>query len=167
MGSHAVGDRFVLWNGAMQRVSQSTADLNVARLYKAVSAGQALAAAVSEEFTNTGNALKPYEPVLLGGGRDGSNNLTINWTRRNRTSGEWRDSVDVPMTEASESYSVDIYSSGAYSTVVRTIDTTSPTASYSAADQTSDGLTPGATVYFKVYQLSAIVGRGHAASGSA
>jgi hypothetical protein len=140
--------------------------VDVAKKYKAVSGGSSLSNATENDFTNTGNALKPYAPAHLGGGRDGSNNLTITWTRRNRISGEWRDAVEVPMSEASEAYEVDIYDSGAYSTVVRTISVTSQTASYSAAEQTSDGLTPGATVYFKVYQLSGIVGRGHAATGS-
>jgi hypothetical protein len=53
----------------------------------------------------------------------------------------------------------------AYSqSVLRTITgLSSPAASYSAANQTSDGLTPGDPVLLRVYQMSAIVGRGIAA----
>lgn len=167
MGSHAAGDRFVLASlSTLVRISAETASIGLERLYKPVSAGSTLANATAQAFTNLGTGLKPYAPVHLGGGRDASNNLTINWVRRTRISGEWRNSVDVPLGEETEAYEVDIYNGSGYATVLRTISATSQTASYSAADQTSDGLTPGATVYFKVYQLSAIVGRGHAATGS-
>lgn len=167
MASHAVGDRVVLVDFAtLLRVTQTTADIGPAKLYKAVTAGSTLAATTERTFTNEGAGLECYAPVHLGGGRDASNNLTINWIRRNRISGEWRDSVDVPMSEAVESYEVDICSDGTYTTVVNTLTSSVQTVAYSAASQTGDGLTPGATVYFKVYQLSAIVGRGYAATGS-
>ncbi|MNG17675.1 hypothetical protein D3C84_1016780 [compost metagenome] len=61
------------------------------------------------------------------------------------------------MGEASEAYQVDIYSGA---TVVRTISATTPTASYTAAEQTADGLTPGNPVTLRVYQLSDVRGRG-------
>lgn len=167
MGTHAIADRFILLNTSnVYRVAQVTSDIGVEKSYKAVSSGSTLALATEKLFTNEGAGLKPYAPVQLGGGRDASNNLTINWTRRNRISGEWRDSVDVPMSETSESYEVDIYSDNTYATVVNTLTSTTPTVAYSAATQTGDGLTPGATVYFKVYQLSDTVGRGYDATGS-
>jgi len=167
MSEHESGDRLVLANTALIRVAQVTADIGATRLYKGVTSGTLVSSAVAQEFTNEGAGLKPYAPVHLGGGRDASNNLTINWTRRNRISGEWRDSVDVPMSEASEEYVVRIFSSSSYATVLRTVTgLTSPTCPYSAADQTSDGLTPGNTVYFDVRQVSAVVGAGYAARGS-
>jgi hypothetical protein len=169
MGAHAIGDRFVLVTSAtVARIGQVTADIGATRHYKAVSNGSTLADAEEIEFTNDGATLEPYAPVHLGGGRDASGNLTINWTRRNRISGEWRDSVDVPMSETSEAYEVDIYSDGTYSTVLRTVTgLSSATTPYSAADQTTDFGSPQSTVYFRVYQMSSIVGRGRAASGSA
>lgn len=166
MDDHAVADRFVLLNSALVRIAQVSADIGVAKLYKAVHAGSTLAAATAENFTNAGNSLKPYAPVQLGGGRNASDDLTLTWVRRGRISGEWRDSVDVPLGETSESYEVDIYGSSSYTTVLRTITATAQTASYTAAQQTTDGLTPGNTVYFKVYQMSSTVGRGHVATGS-
>lgn len=168
MADHAIADRFILLDTAtLVRIESDTSLIGMERLYKAVSGGTSLAAATAKAFTNQATGLKPYAPVHLGGGRDASGNLTLNWVRRTRIGGEWRDGVDVQLGESSEGYVVEIYDGSDYSSVVRTIEgLTSPTASYSAADQTSDGLTPGATVYFKVYQLSAIVGRGHAASGS-
>lgn len=168
MGLHAAGDRFVLVNlSTMVRVAQSTADIGIAKSYKAVTNGMTIATAAARDFTNEGMGLKPYAPVQLGGGRDASNNATLTWVRRGRISGEWRDSVDVPLSETSEAYEVEIFSSSARTTVVRTITgLTAPTASYSAANQTSDGLTPGDTIYFRVYMLSAVIGRGHPADGT-
>lgn len=168
MGSHASFERFVLVDPtAFVRIAQSTADIGIDRLYKPVTAGMSLADATAQAFTNLGVGLMPYAPVQLGGGRDASNNATLSWVRRNRISGELRNNVDVPMSEASEAYEVDIFANSSYATVVRTISgLTSPTASYSAASQTTDGLTPGNTIYLRVYQLSAVVGRGHAATGS-
>jgi hypothetical protein len=168
MADHATSDRFLLLSlSSMIRVAQVTADIDQTRLYKGVTSGDTLANTVAMEFTNEGCGLKPYAPVLLGGGRDASGNLTINWTRRGRISGEWRSLVDVPLSETTEAYEVDIYDDSAYTTVLRTISgLSSQTTPYSAADQTTDFGSPQSTVYFKVYQLSATVGRGHAAEGS-
>lgn len=71
--------------------------------------------------------------------------------------------MDIPLGEESERYEVEILDG---STVVRTIATTSPTASYSAAEQTTDFGSPQSSMSVKVYQLSAVVGRGYAASAS-
>jgi hypothetical protein len=167
MADHAVADRFILFSAStIVRIPQVTADIGQTRLYKPVTSGSTLAATTAQNFTNSGTGLKPYAPVHLGGGRNAANDLTLTWVRRGRLDGAWRDSVDVPLSETSESYEVDIYSSSGYTTVLRTITATAQTASYTAAQQTTDGLTPGNTVYFKVYQLSSVVGRGHAASGS-
>jgi hypothetical protein len=162
------GERFVLVDMTkMVRVTQSTADIGVAKSYKAVTNGMTLASATAQEFTNEGTGLKPYAPARLGGGRDASNNATLKWRNCGRMSNEWRSGVEVPLGETSEAYEVEIFNSSARSTVVRTITgLSSPTASYSAVQQTSDGLTPGNPIYFRVYQLSAVVGRGISADGS-
>lgn len=167
MASHAVGDRFVLVDETtMLRVAQTTGDIGIERNYKPVMGGASLAAVTAQQFTNEGTGLKPYAPVHLGGGRNAAGDVTLTWVRRNRIDGAWRDLVDVPNSEASESYEVEIYDA-AYATLKRTITgLSSPTTTYSAADQTTDFGAPQSTVYFKVYQLSAVVGRGHAASGS-
>jgi hypothetical protein len=168
MSGHSSSERFVLVDATkFVRVPQSTADIGIAKKYKPVTLGMTLATASAYDFTNQGTGLKPYAPVQLGGGRDASNNATLNWVRRGRTSGEWRDGVDVPLGETSEAYEVEIYSSSAYTTLKRTITgLTSPTASYLAADQTTDFGSPQSTIYFRVYMLSAVVGRGHPADGS-
>jgi hypothetical protein len=167
MSDHAIGDRFVLiGTPGIVRVAQATADIGIEKSYKAVTNGMTQASAPAQTFTNEGCGLKPYAPVHLGGGRDAANNATLTCVRRNRISGEWRDGVDVPMSEASEAYEWDIFTDSTHATVLRTLTSSSPSVPYDAADQTTDGITPGATIYFGVAQMSAVVGRGHMAYGS-
>lgn len=131
--------------------------------YKAVSVGNSLGNTDEVAFTYSGRNLKPFAPVHVKGSRDGSGNLTISWIRRSRTNGEWRDGVGIPLGEETEAYEVDIMDGSA---VVRTIETTSPTASYSAADQAIDFGSAQSSVDVKIYQMSAVVGRGYAAEAS-
>jgi hypothetical protein len=127
--------------------------------YKGVSVGGTLATTTEQDFTHTGRNLKPFAPVHVKGSRDGSGNLTISWIRRSRIGGEWRDGVDIALGEESEKYEVDIMSG---STIKRTIALTSPSASYSAAEQTTDFGSPQSSVKVRAYQLSSSVGRGYA-----
>ena len=160
MGLHAAGEPFVLLNSLVGSEDMSNALINLERPYKPVSVGATLSATPEDDFTYAGVALLPYAPVHISGARDGSGNLTINWIRRTRVSGEWQDYVDAPLNETSEAYEVDILSG---STVLRTLTgLTSPTASYSAALQTTDFGSPQSSISINVYQLSGVVGRGYA-----
>jgi hypothetical protein len=128
------------------------------RHYKAVTVTDTLANTDETPFIYTGKTLRPFAPVSIRGVRDGSNNLTITWIRRTRISGEWRDGVDVPLGEDNERYEIDIMNG---QTVVRTITgLTSPSASYSAANQTTDFGAVRLSLTVRIYQLSAIIGRG-------
>ena len=123
--------------------------------------GSTLTATTETDFTFQANCLKPYAPVQLTGSRDGSGNLTINWLRRTRVNGEWRDYVDIPLNEQSELYDLEILNGG---TVVRTFSNISTSAQiYTAVQQTTDFGSVQSAVSIKVYQRSAIVGRGIAA----
>jgi hypothetical protein len=92
--------------------------------------------------------------------------LTINWVRRTRIGGEWIDNVDVPLSEAFEKYDVEITNAG-FTTVLRTFSgLTEPTATYTAAQQTADGITPGSAVHVRVYQVGECTGRGTPTTGT-
>lgn len=156
--THAPGETFILLDSALLDVAMPPATFGLLRHYKAVTIGDTLANSDETAFAYTGITLRPYSPVHIEGARDGGNNLTITWVRRTRISGEWRDGVDVPLGEENERYEVDIMNGA---TVVRTITgLTSPTASYTAAEQTTDFGSPQSSVAVKVYQLSTIFGRG-------
>lgn len=166
-GLHAVGDTFVLADAqAWKRPNPGTAQIGLERLYKGVTFRAALGSAVAQAFTNSAVGLECYAPVRLTGTRDGSNNLTLNWIRRTRIGGEWRDYVDVPIGEAALAFDVEIWDA-TYTTLKRTFSgLTASTTPYSAAEQTADGTTPGDPVYARIFQISQAVGRGYKLEGT-
>jgi len=114
----------------------------------------------AQDFTYSAKSLKPYAPVHIAGSRNGSSDLTISWKRRTRLNGDWRDGVDIPLSEESERYEVDIMQGA---TVKRTITgLTSPSTIYTAAQQVTDFGATQSSVLVNIYQLSASVGRGYA-----
>lgn len=103
-----------------------------------------------------GRGLKPLAPVHVRGVRtDGD--LEINWIRRTRVGGDSWDVAEVPLSEESERYEVDILDG---STVLRTIAATVPQCVYTASEQTDDFGSPQSTVDVAIYQVSAAAGRG-------
>jgi hypothetical protein len=71
--------------------------------------------------------------------------------------GDSWDAVEVPLAEETERYEVDILDG---TTVKRTLATTTPSATYTAADQTADFGAPQSLVSLRAYQLSTVFGRG-------
>ncbi len=166
MGTHTSSDKFILLTAATtQRYNPGADFIGNSRLYKPVTFGRTLIGTDSQTFQNNAIGLKPYAPVNIKGSRDGSNNLTITWNRRTRVSGEWRDIVDVPLGETSESYEIDIITAGSPD-VVRTITASSETASYTAAQQTTDFGATQSSVQVNIYQLSSVFGRGYAGNAT-
>ena len=165
--THAVGDDFIVLTTTTTYLTVgASAEYDLARLYRGVSFGKFLEDASDVSFTNTAVAQTPYSPVQLGGGRNAALDITINWIRRTRIAGGWLNNADSVLGEASEAYEVEIYSSNTYVTVKRTITgLSSPTTTYTAAQQTTDFGSTQATIYFIVYQISATVGRGYEARG--
>ena len=163
MGLHAGGDAVILLDSAdIEAIPMDTAQIGASLLYRAITSGRDFSTDGNRSFTYQGVNLKPLSPILLNGSIDpGSGDWTLLWTRRSRKDTEWRDYVDAPLGEDSEQYQLDIYDSGSYSVVKRTITATAQTASYSAADQTTDFGSGQSTLYIKLYQVSATIGRGY------
>ena len=153
MGSHAiVGENFVLL--PVLDVNTPYSDLGTMRDFKAVSTGGSLAGATEVPFVNTGTTLRCYSPNLLHGGvNDTSGDIVIDWTRRTRIGGSWVDFTDVPLSETSEQYILQVWNStysvcgGIYGPL------TSPTFTYTAAQQVIDFSRIQTTVYVSVGQL--------------
>jgi hypothetical protein len=170
MIDHAVSERCVLLRtSGIRRIPLVNAQIGVARYYKGVTLGRAVSTATSRAFTCTAVGLKPFSPFDLRASRDGSNNVTFTWQRRSRLSVRMTGpyGISVPLGEESESYQIDIHDQASPHTVLRTITATSETASYTAAEQTADGLTPGDAIDVAVYQMSAVIGRGYALEATA
>ncbi len=103
-----------------------------------MSIGTSLESAEVKAFTNAAVGLECYSPVLVRGYRESDNDWLIDWVRRTRIAGEWRDYVDAALGETSESYEVEIYSPS-FLTLVRTLTGLStPQVTYTSAQQTTD-----------------------------
>jgi len=119
---------------------------------------------VAQAFTPAGVGLRPFSvthveqpwrtPRTAG-------DLTIRWTRRSRAlaADSWG-GLEVPLGEELEAYEVEILDGA---TVKRVLSANATSAVYTSAQQTADWggpLGPGDTLDIRIFQLSALVGRG-------
>ena len=160
-GEHLAGDYFIKLDiDSINFFTVSSDILNVPYDYKTVSYDTDIAdATLMSSLAYTGVNLMPFSGVGGKGTRDGSGNFTGTWIRRSRINNGWLSGADTALDEVSESYEIDVMDGA---TVVRTIAATSPSFTYSAANQTTDFGSTQATILFNIYQLAAIVGRGFA-----
>lgn len=159
--SHSANERFVLLSSPTEAIKAFDVAINQVGdtlYYRAGSVGKSVAGADVKTLSFAGNKLKPFSPCMVEASRDMSNNITITWVRRDRTYYRWIDSVDLASSEASIAYQIDIVDG--LDTVVRIIDASIESAEYTAAQQITDGLTPGDPVKVRIYQLSQVMGRG-------
>lgn len=123
---------------------------------------------VATSFTPEGAGLQPFSVGHVEQPWRTARNpgdLTINWTRRSRSlaADSWG-AGEVPLAEDSEAYALDILDG---SGVKRSLTTATTSALYTAAQQTADWgslLGPGQTLAIRIFQLSALIGRGAAKS---
>lgn len=146
ISTHASGEEFALLGGSgvFRIVYSDTSQWGEELTFRGVTLHQDEDDADEQTFTNTGEGKRPYSPVNVEGTWDGSNNLTATFDSRSRLNAgglgiddnaEW----EVQITNA---------------TPDRNITLTAETFSYSAADQTSDGITPGDNIVGRVRQTS-------------
>jgi hypothetical protein len=159
-GSHAAGDTVVLIDAEIGAKEYPLALYSAVLPYRAAGKLQPLEYVPDVNHIITGTAERPYAPVHLRAALAGGD-ITLSWQRRTRVGGEWRDGTEtVPLAEASERYDVEILNGSA---VVRTFtDLPAPSATYAGADLAADfgGTAPG-SLKWRVFQKSAVVGRGY------
>lgn len=109
-------------------------------------------------ITPRGVALRPYSPVHLQQVKESNGDITLSWIRRTRFDGDNWDNYPVPLHEETEEYEIEI--SGG-----RSLDSSTPTVTYTESQQISDFGSSQATVTWTVYQMSALYGRGTPANG--
>lgn len=162
IGDSLAGDLFVMLStGSVVRLPLQVSEIGVSRIYRAVTFGTSAAGASGQAFTGTGEALRPFSPVHIHSEPSGGD-LLIYWTRRGRIGQELRDGADIPLSEETEEYEVDISDPSDPDVVIRTLDSTTTDVTYTAADLATDGFVLGDPILVRVYQLSATVGRGTA-----
>jgi hypothetical protein len=98
-------------------------DLGRTYIYKAVTNGGTLASATPVTFTDNGASVRPYAPVLLGGGRNASLDIILTWVRRAIHAAGWVDGSDIPDTPGGYRFRVNIYSDNTYATLLQTTQT--------------------------------------------
>lgn len=159
-GAHASGDTFVLLD-SLPKATMSSSDVDADVYVRPTTSGGPNG--FTQHLNNyTGAALKPYAPAHLEVENSGGDKV-VTWTRRTRIGGTWRDYQDVPLGEGSEAYLGRILSAGG--SIIRTFSgLSSPTFTYTAAQQATDGSPAGATV--EVAQVSATVGNGYFAEAA-
>jgi putative tail protein len=161
---HAAGERCVLLRThGLRRIVLDNSEIGVLRYYRAVTAGRTIGTATTQQFTSDAVGLTPYSPADVRVTRDASNNATVSIDRRTRFAPRLVPSVSIPLAESVESYSVDFYTDDTYTTIAATLAVSGADEfTYSAAEQTADGLDPTDPFWIDAHQVSSIVGRGYA-----
>jgi hypothetical protein len=167
MGLHVAGDTLVLLDtDEVAAIAVSSSSIGLQRLYRGITVGRDISTDVDRAFTYQAVNVRPLSPIELTGHREASGNWALRWVRRTRGVAEMRDYVDADLGETSEAYQVDIFADGSYAARKRTLSVATSAAAYSNAEQVSDFGSAQATLYLKVYQMSAAVGRGYALTQS-
>jgi hypothetical protein len=160
---HTVGETFLFLDPLdIEMFTLDLADRNSAIVYRAVGSGQIFDDGQNQTLTSVHRALMPYHPAQHAIADGAASSTDISWVRRTRVGGALQDSFGVvPLSEDTEEYELEIYD-GPGGSLVRTVTgITTPTWNYSSANQTTDGFSPPVqTLTFKVFQISAQVGRG-------
>lgn len=160
-GTHAIDERVVLLNSVAEddiaTIPMTFSDQGRNQFFNFVGSGGAGGEGLDIETTVDLKVLKPFSPSRIIASRDASNNITFTIDRRTRAFGGEFDSGGTPLVDDVEIYDLEIGSAP-----IRTFsDINGPSQVYTAAEQTADGLTPGALIsVVKVYQISPIYGRG-------
>lgn len=164
----AAGARVVVLDEALASLPIAEADLGIPWNWRIGPASRSVTdeTYVATSFTSAGVGLRPFsvthveqpwrKPRAPG-------DLTIRWTRRSRAlaADSWG-AVELPVAEETEAYEVEIFDGA---TVKQVLSATTTSAIYTAAQQTADWgalLGPGDTLTIRIYQLSALIGRGAA-----
>ena len=149
VNSHTIGERFILLSvsGVMQ-LPISTEDwysevnLKIGpRVHNIINDSYK-----NYNFTPQGEIYRPWSVCSVKVKRDGTN-CNISWKRRTRKNGAWKDYADVPLSENSEAYEVEILDKAGK--VLETRSTSVPSLEYE-----------GAGCMARIYQISEVRGRG-------
>lgn len=159
-GLHQANDYFILLDDPDNiSIGMSTESLMAGRTYRAITNGSDLESASDVDFTYRGVNLEPLSPVYPAARRDTDGAVTLTVQRRSRLSSSWwANGMEAPVGETTLALEADIMSG---STVKRTLASTTGVFTYSAAEQTADFGAVQASITFRVYQLSTVVGRGY------
>ncbi|PPC99829.1 MAG: hypothetical protein CTY31_07990 [Hyphomicrobium sp.] len=155
----AAGATFIVLDAAVTPIPLSVSELGLELNWRSGPGNRDIGDASYETvpFRFTGAGLRPLSPVHVRGVRSGADDVTVKWTRRTRVGGDSWELAEVPLSEDSERYEIDILDGAS---VKRTLTATTPTVGYTAAQQTADFGAVQSSIALEVYQMSALGGRG-------
>lgn len=155
------GSPFVLLDSSLIALPQTLADIGLAYTWRYGPAGRDIGDRTYASTTHAfmGIGLRPFAPAHLRGVRSAPipGDVQITWVRRTRVGGDSWDVVEVPLGETNEAYEIEVLDDGV---VKRTLHSTTSEVVYSLTDQAADFGTPRLSYQIRVYQLSAVLGRG-------
>lgn len=152
------GARIVLLDTGVEQVNMRPSDLGTLFWWKYGPTGGDIADFTSAQAAFTGVGRRPFAPVHVRV-RPHPDGTEVAWIRQTRIEGDiWPDAGDVPLGEASEAYRVRIVASGV---VLREVEVASASYVYTAAQQSSDGVSTPYEIH--VAQISETYGPGHEA----
>ncbi|WP_026784120.1 baseplate multidomain protein megatron [Pleomorphomonas koreensis] len=162
------GARVVVLDSMLADLPVTEADLGMAMNWRIGPASKPVSdeTYVAQTFTPEGVGLRPFAPVHVEQPWRKARvpgDLTIRWVRRDRSlaADSWN-AVEIPMSEASESWQVEILDGA---TVKRSLTTATTSVVYSAADQSADWGAPlglGFSLDVRIAQIGQTFGAGAA-----
>lgn len=161
IGRNFTGDAFVMLTaGALSRIPLTSGEIGALRQYDAPSIGASFSSGVVYPFAGHAMALMPFSPVDVRAELESNGDILISWTRRDRLGRTLMSGVDMPLSEATLAFQLDVID-GSPPVAIRTLSTATTSVVYTHAHQVADFGSPlPATLNCAVYQMSAIVGRG-------
>jgi len=171
IGNHQAGDFVIVLDTAkIVRVNLDTSELNVARLYKAVTFGVDQAFVSARSFTLAGETKRPYTLTEVKGTRAiATGNWTVTAVRRTRVGGGWIDFVEPPLGEDSAEFILEVLDGPGGNAVITKSGLVTPSVTITNAEFAAAGLGTGSpnddmdspfAIRVKWYQVSATIGRG-------
>ncbi|QQR69863.1 MAG: phage tail protein [Alphaproteobacteria bacterium] len=161
---HVPGERFVMLDSSLSFLPLTLNDRGRSLYWRGVSIGQDIETPPTVSLVPKMDMLIPRAPVHLRGTRAGVGaDIALTWKRRARLSFGWMDGVDVPLDEPQELYDLEIMNGGNVMRVFSSL--TTPSQTYTTAQQTADFGAAQASVLVRVYQISSRLGRGQMAMG--
>lgn len=161
----SAGARVLILDGAVSQTALADADMGLPYTWRVGPVTRDVSDNSYDEHTITmsGKGRRPLAPVRLRGKRDhATGDWTLSWIRRTRAGGDSWNQTEVPLSEESEAYRLEILDAPGGS-VLRTISLGEPGYLYTAAQQVADFGSLQWNVPMRVTQLSASYGAGVAA----
>jgi hypothetical protein len=161
MGNPAsTGARVVILGSGLQPLSIAEADLGLPWNWRIGPASAAPSDAIMQArtFTPNGRGLMPFAPAQLRMRREANGDLALRWLRcdRSLSADSWV-LTDVPMSEASEAYDLEILNGAVVVRIASGLS--SPAFAYTAAMQSADFGGPVSSLSVRITQIGAL-GRG-------